>query len=128
MLPRRRATGRRVRERRDRTITAGPALAALVAVAAPLSLAAPVPSPLRALLVVLALGWAPGYGVAAVPFPDPLLRTLLAIAVSLSATVAVSTTLLYLEAWTAPLTLLILCTVTLAGVVATSVGFSGARS
>ncbi len=93
------------------------ALAVLVAVVAPMTQVVPTPVMVRAVPVLLLLSWAPGYAVAVLPgtFTDPLLRALLAISVSLAATVAVSTALLYLGLWTAPTVLLVLCGVTLLG-------------
>lgn len=101
----------------------GTRAAVLVAVAAPLTLVVPLPTALQAVPVLLLLGWAPGHCLAVAPgaFDDTLTRVVVAISVSLAATVVLSTALLYLGLWTAAAVLLSLCAVTLAGALAASV-------
>jgi len=67
---------------------------------APLMLLSPLPYSVQLLLSVALLGVAPGLSMArALGTADPILATLVTVTGSMAATIAASTTLLYLHAW-----------------------------
>jgi hypothetical protein len=100
--------------------------AVLVSVLAPMSVAIGAPQPVRLILGLALIAWAPGHCAAVVArVVDPVLFVAVALAVSLSTSVVLATGLFYLGTWSALAAMLLTAVATVA---LASLGWKEVRS